>query len=315
MTNNPRKCEVIEGYGRRDPRARAARVGADAREHRVPARRSRRSSGTCWALDERRGVRSSLSRRSTTGSASGTARTRRADPRIAAHIDAAIGGARTRRQRRRGHRQLRARRSRRRRGRTGARDAPAAAGRRVAGRARGRGIASVRGGRVRRRARRAHGPPLARSRRRPRRVAARCRASGHLPVRHLDDRRLWLINDYFPEILELDSERAAPSPAMVARASRRAEDRSRARPGRLHRRLRWLLLEPARGVSRSDGAGRHVVVRQLDDAVEARGVERLRAALRHGGVGRPVRLPRARCPSTTSATGWSSRAGSEGPDE
>ena len=36
----------------------------------------------------------------------------------------------------------------------------------------------------------------------------------------------WLVTDYFPEILELDSERAAPSIAMLARAPRRAPGRS-----------------------------------------------------------------------------------------
>lgn len=93
---------------------------------------------------------------------------------------------------------------------------------------------------------------------------------------------LWLTNDYFPEILELDSERAAPSPAMVA--EHLDVQRIEVVPvpadcrdgfGGCYWNRPEAYLDPTVRAGMSSFA-------KLDDDVEARGVARLRTALDTG---------------------------------
>ena len=185
------------------------------------------------------------------------ARTRTADPRIAARIHAALGDARTVLNVGAGTGSLRTARPRRRRGRTVGDDGGAA---RAARRAPAvRAIAEAL----------------------PFRDGAFDAAMGVLTMHHWNDlgaasprcdgsRRVqvlfyfepvfadatWLVADYFPEILEQESERTAPGTRRARAPPRHRVGRAGAGAGRLRRRVRGLLLEPARGLPRSRGAGR-----------------------------------------------------------
>ena len=228
------------------------------------------------------------------------AATRRAEPRIAAQIDAALGDARRDRERRRGHRELRARRPRGRRGRTVADDARASARRAP------RPSCSASPRRCRSPTR-AFDAALAiltvhhwrDSRARP----ARARTGRAPPGRlHLRPRSSTTTSgsstDYFPEIADARRrERDAPARRRHRASARRASGRARAGSGRLHRRLRRRAtgtgprrtsIPSCRPASRASRSSTPTVARA-----------RHRAAARRSRVGRVGRAPRSTCARST----------------
>ena len=107
----------------------------------------------------------------------------------------------------------------------------------------------------------------------------RCCSSSSRRTRDL----AWIVTDYFPEILDQESERNAPGVADIARYLDVLSCRAGARARRLHRRLRGLLLEPARDVPRPRRASRACrASRRWRPTCRARGIERLRAELADG---------------------------------
>ena len=93
----------------------------------------------------------------------------------------------------------------------------------------------------------------------------------------------WIVADYFPEILELESERNAPGRPDIERHLDVVSIEAGSRAGRLRRRVRRVLLEPARGLPRPARAtracrrSRRCRPRQRD-----RGMQRLRAEIASG---------------------------------
>ena len=83
----------------------------------------------------------------------------------------------------------------------------------------------------------------------------------------------WLVTEYLPSMLELDTE--CPSPSAIAGRARRWRGHHRACPSRLRRWLLPRMVAAARGLSRSLGARR-----DLGDRPSARG----RRRARHGHV-------------------------------
>ena len=141
---------------------------------------------------------------------------------------------------------------------------------------------------LRRRARGAHGAPLGRCERGLRGDAAR-RPPGDLLLRTGDDRRLWFVTDYFPEILDLP-----PSTAPGCRARLLANSRRRARRSRCPYRPTASTASAAAtgtGPRRTSIPTCRPASRRSRSSIPRRG-PRHRAASARPGVGRVGRAPR-----------------------
>ena len=117
------------------------------------------------------------------------------------------------------------------------------------------------------------------------------------------DDDVWLVDDYFPEILELDDRaRARPAPTLARELDVRTSSRCRCRPTASTGSRRATGTGPRRtSIPSCRPASRAFA--QLDPAVRGRGTERLRADLASGAWDATSRPPARARPRSISATG------------